>query len=239
MIENKIKVKILCYVLIVFFLLPAHQTEGCDLADHDWVPIFDVELDLSGPLIPLAEIDIASKIFVPDQITNIVWFCRSSTTQLAGFFLKNFTGNWITSKPWLCREKGEELPDKLKISEKTLFITSEKESLRIAFFLDANSDFKCKEIIFFQSGLKRFLVKNLEGKRFIKEFKGSYWLCIKFWQNLSLQNILSITFYPWKDHETIIYENQNLAEKLLSTGGLKYSGNPGVDTSLSDLPGFN
>lgn len=225
-------------ILIAFFItFLSKPVFSCNLADHDWQLLGKITLPTNSPLLPLAEIDISSRAFTPAQINQIVWLAKIGPIQSLFLGLRGLSGSWLAKLPWLTASFGEDVSKTWagKHKEKTLFIKSDNYILKAAFYSDQNSKNRCFDLIILEEGRIRLMNNNV-SKPFVGEFKGATWLSIKFWNKPSFSNVLSITFYPWKGHSTVVYENTKLADKLLNNNSLMRRTDAPQNEILDDFP---
>lgn len=224
--------------ILGFFFLhsTAFYAMACNLADHKWQLIGKIKFNYDSPLIPLSEISVASAYFTPNQVKTVYWLTKTNVFSTFSLLMKGLSGNWLAKLPWQS-EKPANLSDKDNANIGDLVIKSDKYSLKIALFSDQNSNNNCYQIVLFEEGRIRTLLKT-ENKLDVKEFRAGNWFLIKFWETFSPQMILSISIYPIEGHENTFYENNRLAQFLLNEKLLKIRYEPLQVESIETFPGL-
>lgn len=227
------------YALIIFFLFYTNSVWSCSLALHDWQLKLFFKIPINAPFIPLSEISIIQNHLKEAVTDKILWVIKPGhLTPYLDIILSYFDG-WVAKSKWQIISNNKSV---IKIAKsyskeknKPIIIGSDNNFLKIAVFLDANSNNNCCQIVIAQDSRIRCIYQDSKNP-WAQEFNMQSWYSLIFYKLPIPGYILSFSTYPIKNIRTAIYEDHSLVEKLLSQKNLMRRPDLVVDPYSFDFP---
>lgn len=255
------KYSILVVVIILLSSLSC-TTEACSLAIHDWKSVFHRKLELSSPIFPIAEASAAWRSIPEGPDSSVIWISKHSVfSYLSSAFVPvffqlmsalnrsshifltpvNLHSFWLDHIPWLALSSTDSVASlahqKADKSFSPIIIGSDKNFLRIALFVDANSDNRCFQLVIMQQGRIRLVHAN-PAKPWAQELQASAFISIIFYELPLPERIMSLSLYPIAEHRAFLIDSEPLILRLLEGGALKSRPPSDYDPSSFELPEF-
>lgn len=226
-------------IACLLFQLNFSMASACSLAIHDWKMVFYLKIPLSAPFFPLAEYNQILSNFKEPVTDNIFWL---SGHGWPGLFLSGFVHaipGWPASSTWHIISSGKSVlayaRKQKQMKHHPIIIGSDKSYLKIAFFSDANSDFKCHQLVIMQSNRIRGVFAD-DKKPWAQESSGMAWISLIFYQLPLPGRIISLAAYPFNNTRISLFEDHSYVENLLGEKLLKRRADLEVDPFSFDFP---
>lgn len=235
-----IKIKKLSLPIFVWLLFYSiAPTFGCSLALHDWQLKFYLKIPINAPFIPLSEVSVIKNKFIEAVTDRILWVIKPGILSPYINRIIPFFDGWINKAKWNVIPNTKSV---IKIAQsfsneekKPLIIGSDKCFLKIAVFLDANSKNNCCQIVLAQDSRIRCIFQD-QNNPWAQEFNMQSWFSLIFYRIPILGNILSFSCYPIEGSRSVIYDDPNLVEFLVSHNFLTKRPDLVVDPYAFDFP---
>ena len=226
-------------ILLLIFSAKIATLYSCSLAIHDWKLRFFVKIPLSAPLFPASEFSMMLMGMKEQAADTILWVANH--TPLSSF-LANFVHKlpgWPSKSDWyFINNKKSVLSLARSLSKKKnppVIIGSDKNYLKIAFFSDANSSFKCHQLVVVQTSRIRGVYANSSAP-WAQEMNGMSWLSLIFFQIPLPGSIMSFSGFPTQGLRASIFEDHAYVENLLTEKLLKRRPDLEIDPYSFDFP---
>ncbi len=213
------------YSLIVILLLLCGITKSyaCSLALHDWQLKLFFKIPINAPFIPLSETSIIQNHFKKAVTDRIFWVTKPGVLSPYNDFFISFIDGWASQTKWQIVADNKSVIKLAKTfakdENKPLIIGSDKNFLKIAVFLDANSKNNCCQIVLAQDSRIRCIFQDPKNP-WAQEFNMQSWFSLIFYRLPIPGSILSFSAYPVNGTRSAIYEDHPLVEELLSKKSL-------------------
>lgn len=233
----KTAVKTLITLAVIFgFCWPV---SGCSLALHQWKLVFYLKIPVASPIFPLAELSAAIGKLPENATRQIKWVVEPGIfSQIAPVFLPLFL-DWPAKIPWELISPDQSIMSMAKKaaenSDVPLVIGSDKCSLKIALFSDANSHFNCHQLVIMQNNRIRAVFPDKKAP-WAQEINGQSWLSLIFFQLPVPGRILSFSVFPLASMRKSIFEDHGYVEKLLAEKKLFRRPDLVIDPFTFDFP---
>lgn len=208
--------------IVVLFSLPL-QTEGCDLAWHDWQVRLKAVYRLSEPVLPLAEISYLNSKYDSGIFNQILWhYSLTAPFNIVHNFSRMLVGGWVSKIDWIIATDIEQIKRDLSmatVKKKPMLMVSNKNTeLAVLILSDVNSGLRCHQIVLVQRSLARVASTGQHGLT-AKEFVSRAWISMVFY--LTPQNLISLSVFPVEQKQKDIYTNEILVKSLIEQNFLK------------------
>ncbi len=225
--------------MILMFTFRINTAFSCSLALHDWKLIFFQKIPINAPFIPLSELNIVHGQFEKAVTDKILWVVKPGALSPYLNTILSFFDGWATTAKWELITNNKSV---IKIAKsyaneekKPLIIGSDKNFLKIAIFVDANSKNNCYQIVIAQDSRIRCIFQDSQNP-WAQEFNTQSWYSLIFYSRPIPGSILSFSTYPINGGRTSIYEDHELVEYLLSKKFLMRRPDLVVDPYSFDFP---
>lgn len=224
---------------ILFLLLGISASFSCSLALHDWQLKLFFKIPINAPFIPLSEIAVIQNQFKKAVTDRILWVTKPGALSPYNDFIISFIDGWASQAKWEIVSNNKSViklaKSFAKESNKPLIVGSDKNFLKIAVFLDANSKNNCCQIVLAQDSRIRCIFQDPQNP-WAQEFNMQSWFSLIFYRLPIPGSILSFSVYPVNGTRTAIYEDHSLVEELLSKKSLLRRPDLVIDPYSFDFP---
>ena len=227
--------------LLVILLLFTEITDSfaCSLALHDWQLKLFYKIPINAPFIPLSEISVIQNQFDKPVTDRIFWATKPGVLTPYNDFIISFIDGWASQAKWMI------VPDNKSVvklarsfakdDNKPLIVGSDKNFLKIAVFLDANSKNSCCQIVLAQDSRIRCIFQDPQ-KPWAQEFNMQSWFSLIFYRLPIPGYILSLSAYPIDGIRSAVIDDDSLVEYLLSKKLLMRRPDLVIDPYSFDFP---
>ena len=230
---------VLFFIMISFILGEITYCSACSLALHDWQLKLFFKIPINAPFIPLSEIAAIQNHFNKPVTDRIFWVIKPGILSPYNDFIISFIDGWTTQIKWNIVTDNKSVIKLAKTfakdENKPLIVGSDKNFLKIAVFLDANSKNNCCQIVLAQDSRIRCIFQD-PNNPWAQEFNLQSWCSLIFYRLPIPGNILSLSAYPVNGSRTAIYEDHPLVETLLSKKCLLRRPDLVIDPYSFDFP---
>lgn len=213
--------------------------EACSLALHDWQLKFFFKIPINAPFIPLSEITIIQNRFKEAVTDKIFWLTKQGALSPYINFITSFFEGWAGKVDWVSLQDNKSIiklaREYANHANKPLFVSSDKNFLKIAVFFDVNSRNNCCQIVIAQDSRIRCIFQDHKDP-WAQEYNMQSWYSLIFFKIPFPGNILSFSTYPIAGNRFSIYEDHDLIETLLSKGWLMRRPDLVIDPYSFDFP---
>ena len=226
-------------IVISLFWVEITRCSACSLALHDWQLKIFLKIPINAPFIPLSEIDVIQNHFKNAVTDRILWVTKPGALTPFLDFIISFVDGWASHAKWVI------VPDNKSVvklarsfakdEKKPLIVGSDKNFLKIAVFLDANSKNNCCQIVLAQDSRIRCIFQDPQNP-WAQEFNMQSWFSLIFHRLPIPGSVLSFSVYPVDGSRTSIYEDHPLVETLLSKKILMRRPDLVIDPYSFDFP---
>ena len=231
------KIYLLFALLLILFGI--NSAESCSLALHDWQLKLFFKIPINAPFVPLSEISVVQNQFNNAVTDKILWVVKPGCLTPYLDTILSFIDGWCAESKWHVIADNKSVikiaKSYAKEENKPLIIGSDKNFLKIAVFLDANSNNNCCQIVLAQDSRIRCIYQD-PNKPWAQEFNMQSWYSLIFYKIPLPGYILSWAVYPINGSRTAIYEDHPLVETLLSKKCLMRRPDLVVDPYSFDFP---
>lgn len=234
--KNKIK-----YYIVVILLLLCGVTNSfaCSLALHDWQLKLFFKIPINAPFVPLSEVAVIQNHFKKAVTDRIFWVTKPGVLSPYLDFVLSFIDGWASQTKWKIVTDNKSViklaKSFAKDENKPLIVGSDKNFLKVAVFLDANSKNNCVQIVLAQDSRIRCIFQDPQNP-WAQEFNMQSWFSLIFYKLPIPGNILSFSAYPVDGTRASIYEDHPLVESLLSKKCLMRRPDLVIDPYSFDFP---
>ena len=234
--RQKIK---LSFLGIFFLFWGISASFSCSLALHDWQLKLFFKIPINAPFIPLSEIAVIQNQFKEKVTDRILWVTKPGVLSPYNDFIISFIEGWATQVKWEIVANSKSViklaKSLAKESNTPLIVGSDKNFLKIAVFLDANSKNNCCQIVLAQDSRIRCIFQDPQNP-WAQEYNMQSWFSLIFYRLPIPGNILSFSTYPVDGTRMAIYEDHPLVEELLSKKCLLRRPDLVIDPYSFDFP---
>ena len=232
----KIKHPILVILLLFTGII---DCSACSLALHDWQLKLFFKIPVNAPIVPLSEIAVIQKQFKKAVTDRIFWVTKPGIFSPYNDFIISFIDGWASQVKWNIVSDNRSViklaKSFAKDENKPLIVGSDRNFLKIAVFLDANSKNNCCQIVFAQDSRIRCVFQD-PNNPWAQEFNMQSWFSLIFYRLPIPGNIISFSTYPIDGTRVAIYEDHPLVETLLSKKSLMRRPDLVIDPYSFDFP---
>ena len=227
--------------IFVILMLSCRITlcSACSLALHDWQLKLFFKIPINAPFIPLSEIAVIQSHFKKAVTDRIFWVTKPGVLSPYLDFIISFVDGWASQAKWKIVADNKSViklaKSFAKDENKPLIVGSDKNFLKVAVFLDANSKNNCVQIVLAQDSRIRCIFQDPQNP-WAQEFNVQSWFSLIFYKLPIPGNILSFSAYPVDGNRASIYEDHPLVESLLSKKCLMRRPDLVVDPYSFDFP---
>ncbi|HNW35663.1 MAG TPA: hypothetical protein PKM25_12065 [Candidatus Ozemobacteraceae bacterium] len=211
-------------ILLIAVCSFARAVSGCSLAVHEWQLQFQVRLSPQTTVLPLSELDVARDPIAGGSVSCVYWVTRHDPLSyyITQFMFLFSGGNSHT--PWKAEPSSSSVVQAILNAPATdpapVILGSDHHSLRIALFSDQNSQFRCHQLILYES--RRIRAIHYQPQQpWAREVDGRSWLSITFFEYPVPGNILSISASPIGGQPVELFTDPELVEALVAGKRLK------------------
>ena len=213
------------------------SAEACGIAMHSWKLKCFYKIPVDSPLIPLSEMSIILSKY-PEPVTDrIVWLSKYTPFTCFTKIFASIFGGWTSEVDWINvfdSNSVVKISKKFaKESSKPLIISSDKNFLKIALFVDENSRNNCYQLVIVQDSRIRCVFQNPEAP-WAQEFNSQSWVSFVFYKLPLPSSMMAISLYPFQGNQTQLYEDSDyvtfLCEHDCLTKRPDYMNNPYEET---------
>ena len=234
----KRQLKRLLFVTTLLLLCRSIPVSSCSLAVHDWKLMFFAKIPVSAPIFPLAEFSFLTNNFKEQPTEKVYWLVKHNPfSRFLAEFTKALEG-WPAKADWILLQPEESplsLARKSNRSAPSLIVGTDKIFLKIAFFSDANSDYKCHQLVIMLNSRLRGVFPSKE-RPWAQEFNSMAWISFIFYQIPFPPTIMSFAVFPVNSTRKSIFEDHSLVERFLALKLLKRRPDLEVDPYQFDFP---
>lgn len=215
---NRLKlISIFSFVLAIIMACP-EKAPACSLALHDWQLKLFLKIPVNAPLVPLSEMSSIQERFKKPATDRILWVTKPGIlTPFLDSILPIFS-SWTAVADWQIVPETKSVlklaKDYASESVPPIIVGSDKNYLKIAVFLDANSNNNCCQIVVAQDSRIRCVFGDSVNP-WAQEFNRQSWFSLIFYRFPVPGFILSFSMYPINGVRRSIFEDHPLVEELL------------------------
>ena len=236
---NKTKLRLLFAFTLALLIACPYRILACSLAYHDWQLKFFIKIPINAPFIPLSEISSVQEHFKKPATDQIFWVVKPGLLTPYLNTVLSLIDSWVAIADW---QVIPETKSVLKVAKQysqdnvpPIIIGSDRNYLKVAIFLDGNSNNNCCQIVVAQDSRIR-CVFNDSINPWAQEFNRQSWFSFIFYRYPLPGYILSFSMYPMKGNRQSMYEDHPLVEELLSKKLLMRRPDLVVDPYSFDFP---
>jgi hypothetical protein len=227
------------FFIVIMLLCRASTASACSLALHDWQLKFFYKIPINAPFIPLSEIAVIQKQFNRAVTDRLFWAVKPGVLTPFNDFIISFIDGWVSKAKWIIVPNNKSVIKLArsfsKDENKPLIVGSDNNYLKIAVFLDANSNNNCCQIVLAQDSRIRCIFQD-PNKPWAQEYSMESWFSLIFYRLPIPGYILSFSTYPIDGNRAALYEDHPLVETLLSKKMLMRRPDLVIDPYSFDFP---
>ncbi|MGM0598875.1 MAG: hypothetical protein ACQETH_03550 [Candidatus Rifleibacteriota bacterium] len=200
--------------------------------------MFFTKVPVSAPLFPIAEFSFLTNSFKEKPTNKVYWLAEHNMMSrfLAEFI--NALDGWPSKIDWILLEPDESplsLARKSDRNNPPLIVGSDKNYLKIAFFSDANSDYKCHQIVIMLNSRLRGVFPGT-NQPWAQETNSMAWVSFIFYQIPFPPTIMSLAIFPINSTRMSLFEDHPLVERFLALKLLRRRADLEIDPYQFDFP---
>lgn len=227
------------FFVILFLFSGISNCFSCGLALHDWQLKLFFKIPLNAPFVPLSEIGVIQKHFEKAVTDRILWVIKPGALSPYNDFIISFIDGWAPKVKWKIVPDNKSVIKLAKSfsgdEKKPLIVGSDKNFLKIAVFVDANSKNNCWQFVFAQDSRIRCVFQDSQNP-WAQEFNMQSWFSVIFYRVPIPGNIMALSIYPIDGVKSTFYDDQKLVEDLITKKCLKQRPDLVIDPYSFDFP---
>lgn len=207
----------------------------CGLADHDWELVWTRQIELPGPLVPTAELDLCRRSLPQGVPKTIWWLIPQPLISLPGLLLLTGVDTLTSGMTWKVFPASAGLPNGPSQGEPPVYLRTDMSRLRVFVFRDRHATEACWQVAILQEGRIRGLWTSTRFP-WVEEKQARSWFQVIFHRLPLPGNILTASVAGSFEQRSLLFENIDAVKALIGRGVLKLRSSTLPDPLATPFP---